>query len=259
MRRAKWAASLVSALSLGVFLLHAGGAGNEPALAAEGAANEKAKEAPAGKVYGEWCIRIRPDKGADYNRLIEKEGLPLFRAAGGRMVGWWKTAVGDLYEQVTLWEYDGLAAYEKAGTFLGKNERFARFVDQRDPLLAGESSRFLELADWADPPTLPTTDPVVVHEIHRVPLNRMEPYLEFMRHQLPMLKRHGFRPVGPLRTAVGRWTEITYLFRFESLAERDRLIAGMAKHPDGQDYGKGVSEFVDEVSTRILTPAPHSR
>src|SRR5262245_40009507 len=42
-----------------------------------------------GKVYGEWLIRVKPDKGAEYNQLIERRGLPLFRAAGGRMVGWW--------------------------------------------------------------------------------------------------------------------------------------------------------------------------
>ena len=59
-------------------------------------------------------IRVRPDKGPAYNRLIEQSGLPLFREAGGRMVGWWKTLIGDLYEHVTIWEYDDMAAFERA-------------------------------------------------------------------------------------------------------------------------------------------------
>ena len=41
----------------------------------------------ARRVYGEWRIRVRPDKGPEYDRLIEQSGLPLFREAGGRMVG----------------------------------------------------------------------------------------------------------------------------------------------------------------------------
>ena len=67
-------------------------------------------------VYGEWRIQIRPDKLAEYSQLIETKGLPLFRAAGGRMVGWWTTLVGDLYEQITIWEYDNMAAFEQAVT-----------------------------------------------------------------------------------------------------------------------------------------------
>ena len=78
--------------------------------------------------------------------------LPLFRAAGGRMVGWWKTLIGDLYEQVTIWEYDDMAAFEKAIGFLGPNPQFAEFVALRDPLLAGEENRFLRPAAHAVAP-----------------------------------------------------------------------------------------------------------
>src|SRR6476659_2760723 len=85
------------------------------------------------RVYGEWRIRIKPDRGDAYGQLIEKSGLPLFREAGGRMVGWWKTLVGDLYEHVTLWEYDDMAAFEHAIGFLAKSPAFAGFVSARDP------------------------------------------------------------------------------------------------------------------------------
>ena len=118
---------------------------------------------PAGdatRVYGEWRIRVKPDKGPDYNRLIEQSGLPLFREAGGRMVGWWNTLIGDLYEHVTIWEYDDMAAFERAIGFLSKNPAFARFVAARDPLLAGEESRFLRLAAGATRPSLARAGPV---------------------------------------------------------------------------------------------------
>ena len=39
--------------------------------------------AAARKVYGEWLIRVRPDKGSEYSELIARKGLPLFREAGG--------------------------------------------------------------------------------------------------------------------------------------------------------------------------------
>ena len=82
----------------------------------------------ARKVYGEWRIHIRPDQSQEYNQLIAEQGLPLFRAAGGRMVGWWTTLVGDLYEHLTIWEYDDMAAFEHAIEFLGGEQKFAQFV-----------------------------------------------------------------------------------------------------------------------------------
>ncbi len=173
------------------------------------------------RVYGEWRIQVKPDKGPEYNRLIEQSGLPLFRQAGGRLVGWWSTLIGNLYEQLTIWEYDDMAAFERAIGFLSKNPAFARFVAAHDPLLAGEESRFLRLAPGAAGPALPEPAPFVVHEIHRVPLARKEAYLEYMRkHGLGVLETNGFRPAGPWIVDVGRWAEITYLFRFDSLAER---------------------------------------
>ena len=112
------------------------------------------------RVYGEWRIRVKPDKGQDYNRLIEQSGLPLFREAGGRMVGWWNTLIGDLYEHVTIWEYDDMAAFERAIGFLSKNPAFARFVAARDPLLAGEESRFLPAGPRGRGPVIARASPV---------------------------------------------------------------------------------------------------
>ena len=211
----------------------------------------------AARVYGEWRIRVKPDQGPAYNRLIEQSGLPLFREAGGRMVGWWNTLIGDLYEHVTIWEYDDMAAFERAGQILSKNPAFAKFVAARDPLLAGEESRFLRKAAGATRPSLPETAPFVVHEIHRVPFARKNAYLAYMTRQgLDLLKTNGFRPVGPWVVEVGRWSEVTYLFRYDSLAERERLIAKFSPTAEAQAYDSKLGEFVEEITTRLLIPAP---
>ena len=123
--------------------------------------------------------------------------------------------------------------------------------------MTGEESRFLRLAPGAEPPALAEPAPFLIHEIHRVPLARRAAYLDFMTQKgLPLLKANGFRPVGPWVVDVGRWTEVTYLFRFDGLAERERRIAEFSAKADAKLYGAKVEEFVDEVSTRLLAPAP---
>lgn len=217
-------------------------------------------DAAASRVYGEWRIHVRPDQGPAYSRLIEESGLPLFRKAGGRMVGWWNTLVGDLYEHVTIWEYDDMAAFERAIGILSKDPAFARFVAARDPLLAGEESRFLRTVFGGKPPALPDPAPFVVHEVHRVPLARRDAYLGYMKEKgLGLLEAHGFRPAGPWVVELGRWTEVTYLFRFDSLAERQRLIAAFSATDEGRTYGAKVGEFAEEVTTRLLVPASFAR
>lgn len=218
------------------------------------------KPATSTRVYGEWLIQVKPDKGEAYNQLIEVKGLPLFRQAGGRMVGWWNTLVGDLYEHVTIWEYESMAAFEKAVQSLGANERFQEFVKLRDPLLSGEESRLLRLAAGAEQPKLPETAGVIIHEFHHVPVARGGDYLKFMKEEgLDTLKKHGFRPVGPFVVEVGKWSEVTYLFRFKSVDERERLRFAFQAHPDSKTYGKKLSQFVDDLTTRLLLPAPFAQ
>lgn len=214
----------------------------------------------AARVYGEWRIQIRPDRGAEYNRLIERQGLPLFRKAGGRMVGWWTTLVGDLYEHVTIWEYDGMPAFERAIGVLSADADFARFAAARDPLLAGERNRFLRLAPGGEPPRLPEAAPVVVHERHRVSLKHREKYSEFFTGDgLALLKRRGFRPIGPFIVAVGDWEEATWLFCFDSLTEREQLIERFAQHDDAKLYSRRLAELTEGVTTQLLAPAPFAK
>jgi len=222
------------------------------------ASQESPQGAPgaAAKVYGEWRIRVRPDRGSEYARLIEEKGLPLFREGGGRMVGWWQTLIGDLYEHVTIWEYDGMPAFEKAVQFLGKDERFKKFASLRDPLLDGETSAFLRPLEPFRAPALPERAPMVIHETHRVWVSSLPAYTKALAEALPMLEKHGFRRAGPFQSAVGRWSEITYLWFYDSLADRDAKIAALGASPEGARLEELLLAKVDDVITRLLIPAP---
>ena len=79
------------------------------------------------------------------------------------------------------------------------------------------------------------------------------------RHGLGILKANGFRPAGPWVVDVGRSSEFTYLFRYDSLAERERLTAKFAATAKGRSFDARVGELVEEITTRLLVPAPFSR
>jgi hypothetical protein len=118
----------------------------------------------------------------------------------------------------------------------------------------------LKLTEGSAAPSLPDAAKFVIHEVHRVPLKQQGPYLDWLKSDgLKLLEKHGFRPSGPWTTSIGRWSEVTLLFGFESLAERDKLIARFGATEDGRRYSKAIGEFVDEITTRLLLPAPFAK
>ena len=211
------------------------------------------------KVYGEWHIRIKPDRGAEYAQLIQEKGLPLFKEAGGRMVGWWTTMVGDLYEHVTIWEYDSMTAFEKAGSILSKDDRFRQFVVKRDPLLNGEDNRFERLVNFSRIPTLPETAKVVVHEVHHVSLAGREIYLQQVEEALKLAEKHGFRIVGPWQTTLGDISEYTCLWLYDSLADRDMKLEALAASEDHQRLLHLLYGSCQGSVSRVLSPASFAR
>ena len=235
--------------SLVAALLVVGCSGSPPPTDAERRA--------ASAVYGEWKIRVRPEHEAEYERLVAEQGLSLYRASGGRMVGWWKTLVGDGFEHLTLWRFDDMGAFEQGLGRLSVNEGFAGFSERRNRFVESEESRFLMLTGAAEQPRLDDPMKVVVHETHRIPLRIIPLYVKFMEEEgLAILKQHGFRPVGPFYVNVGTWSELTILFRFDSMYERQQLRAAFSNHPDSRVYAKKLRELVIDIRTRLLMPAP---
>lgn len=55
---------------------------------------------------------------------------------------------------------------------------------------------------------------------------------------------------------VGSWSEVTFLFRFESLAEREKLRFDFQAQPDSKVYGQKLSQFVTDLTRRVLIPTP---
>lgn len=229
--------------------------------AAEPGSPEKPKsDAEQTKTYGQWTIRVRPDKTAQYNELIEKQGLPLFRRAGGRMVGWWTTLVGELYEHLTIWEYDDFAAFEKAIEHLAQSKEFGEFVAARDPLLIGEANRFMRLAPGAVAPKLPEPAKFVEHVVQRVPLREQQNFLAYMQSEgIALFKKHGFRPSGPWVTDIGDWAEVTWLFAFESLADMERKRNELTHHADGKALQGALAVTTRDTVNRLLVPAPFAK
>ena len=64
--------------------------------------------------------------------------------------------------------------------------------------------------------------------------------------------------IGYFHTEIGEINQIVHLWRYESLAERERRRGLLAADPDWQAYLKQSPDIIVKMESRILVPAPFS-
>ena len=212
-----------------------------------------------GKVYGHWSIKIKPGMEQAYEDHISKEGLPLF-TQNARMVGWWKTMIGDLYEQITIWEYDNIDTFEKGVRASADNIQFQLFARKRNTLITGEESQFLQLGPGVPAPDNPIKWPVIIHETHMVKQGHMPAYLDYWQKTgLPGLKEAGFRIVGPFVQHSGHSDQLLILVCFESLAERDKKLGTFGNFSIAKTFGGALNEHITSFHIKVITPTSFNK
>ncbi len=206
-------------------------------------------------VFGEWRINVKPGMMKEYEQLIIDEGLPLFKK-NARMVGWWKTLIGDLYQMTTIWEYDSIADFEEGVRAAENDAAFQRFAEKRDKLLDGEKSEFLKKPDFVPLIGKPITYSVIIHETHIVKQGHMDAYLDYWNKiALKGLAEAGFRIVGPFVQHSGDSDELLILVCFNNLAERDAKLGTFGDFSIAKTFGAALNEHIEGFHIRVLTPS----
>ena len=214
-----------------------------------------AAPASAQTVYGQWQINVKPGMMNEYEQLIIGEGLPLFKQ-NARLVGWWKTLIGDLYQMTTIWEYDSIADFENGVRAAGNDPAFQSFAAKRDKLLDGEVSEFLKLPAFASLTGNPISWEVIIHETHIVKQGHMEPYLEYWnKTALKGLAEAGFRIIGPFVQHSGDSDELLILVCFSNLAERDKKLGTFGNFSIAETFGGALNEHIEGFHIKVLTPS----
>jgi hypothetical protein len=92
-----------------------------------------------------------PGKLRDYLALYESEGLDIQRRILGRLVGYYRSEIGELNQVVHLWAYTDLLEREKRRASLLADPGFKAYVHKMLPLLVSQESRILAPAPFFTP------------------------------------------------------------------------------------------------------------
>jgi hypothetical protein len=92
-----------------------------------------------------------PGKVRDYLSLYETEGLAIQKRILGRLVGYYRSEVGDLNQIVHLWAYADLVERQQRRADLLADPGFKAYVQKMLPLLVRQDSRILVPAHFFQP------------------------------------------------------------------------------------------------------------
>jgi NIPSNAP len=92
-----------------------------------------------------------PGRVRDYLALYETEGLAIQKRILGRLVGYYRSEIGDLNQIVHLWAYSDLDERLQRRAVLLADPGFKAYVQKMLPLLARQESRILVPAPFFQP------------------------------------------------------------------------------------------------------------
>jgi hypothetical protein len=100
---------------------------------------------------------------------------------------------------------------------------------------------------------------ILEERIYVIKPDGFETFLDLYRTEgMEVQLRHLPRLVGYFVTEIGVQFQVTHMWGYEDLAERDRCRAAMKADPEWQAYVKKVRPLFASQETRILRPMPWS-
>jgi hypothetical protein len=100
---------------------------------------------------------------------------------------------------------------------------------------------------------------IIEHRTYTVAHGKMGDYLtRYERDALPVQMRHLGGLMGCFVTEIGRLNQVVFIWRYDSLADREARRARMASDPEWQSFLQSNAGSFTHQETMILTPTAFS-
>ncbi len=91
--------------------------------------------------------RIRAHHLATFEKVFSGQILPLIQRHDLKLLGFWRTLVGNMGEYLELWEFRSIADFEQSWKQLLEDPELAKIFELTGPMVEDENSSLLEAVD----------------------------------------------------------------------------------------------------------------
>jgi hypothetical protein len=174
----------------------------------------------------------------------------------GKLEGYWSTDIGPLNQVMHLWSYTDLNERARLRAELAKN---ARWVNEYIPASRANLVRQdIRLLDGIVAPKAPASTPNVYEfRNYRTKPGAVRQWAGLMSKVLPAREKYS-KIVGLFVTEAPQVNEACHIWAYKDLNHRAQVRAEAVKDPDFAAFLKEAAPLLEEMSSTIMLPAPHS-
>ena len=175
----------------------------------------------------------------------------------GKLEGYWSTEIGPLNQVLHMWSYSDLNERTRLRAELAKNPRWgSEYIPLIRPLLVRQEVR---LMNAIRPPVAPaSTGNIYELRAYRAkPLGAAKQWAEAFTAALPAREKYS-KIVGLWQTESGQPNEVCHIWAYLSLNARAEARVNAQKDPVWQGFLSKGAQFLVEMHSTIMLPAPHS-
>jgi hypothetical protein len=88
-------------------------------------------------------IQVAPGKMEEFTKVFNEEFAPSCARLGRKLVGQWKTYIGDMDEVTDLWQYHDLTDMQRFNEARMKDDRYLKALTKLGPLVAHETMKLM--------------------------------------------------------------------------------------------------------------------
>jgi|WetSurMetagenome_2_1015567.scaffolds.fasta_scaffold90639_2 hypothetical protein len=93
-------------------------------------------------VYNQVVYILQPGKLNTYLEII-KEMTPLAEKAGYKLVGSWRTTIGNMSQVTSMWAIEGLSELEKAGTRMVEDKEYVALAQKMSSIITSYTTTIM--------------------------------------------------------------------------------------------------------------------
>lgn len=208
-------------------------------------------------IYELRTYTVKPGTVGDMVKAASEVSTDIRGNNFGKLEGYWFTEIGPLNQVMHMWSYSDLNERARLRGELAGNARWtSEYIPLIRPVLVRQEVRILNALK---PPVAPSSTGNIyeLRNYRAKPLGAVRQWTEAFTAALPAREKYS-KMVGLWQTESGQPNEVCHIWAYPSLNARAEARANASKDPVwGEFLGKG-REFLEEMHSTIMLPAPHS-
>ncbi len=208
-------------------------------------------------IYELRTYTVKPGTLGDMVKAASTVSLEIRGNNFGKLEGYWFTEIGALNQVLHMWSFSDLNERARLRAELAKNTRWTgEYIPLIRPILMRQEVRLLNVIK---PPVAPASTGNIyeLRNYRAKPLGAVRQWVEAFTAALPAREKYS-KLVGLWQTEAGQPNELCHIWAYPSLNARAEARAAATKDPVWGEFLGKAPQFLEEMHSTIMLPAPHS-